>query len=189
MKIACLGWGSLIWCPKSIPIRGKWFEDGPNIPIEFARESSDGRITLVVTDMEYQVRSLWALMSSKTLDDAKKALAARERIKDKLIKESIGFWDRESDKSHGLCADDIKAWAIHLKLDGVVWTNLKFGLKAKRGIMPDYSEVIAHLRALSHESRKVAEEYICRAPIQIDTEYRRKIQADLGWKPSNSENA
>lgn len=44
-KIAVIGWGSLIWCPKGLKIRDKWKgeeekEKGPKLPIGFARISS-----------------------------------------------------------------------------------------------------------------------------------------------------
>ena len=151
MNIACLGWGSLIWDPRAIPIRGKWFDDGPNLPIEFARESADGRITLVIANVDYQVHALWALMSSKKLNDAKKALADREGISDKNIKYSIGFWDGRSGKSHGLRAAEIGAWAKNLNIDAVVWTNLKFGFKENRDKMPTYANIIGHLHSLTYE--------------------------------------
>ena len=188
MNIACLGWGSLVWDPRSIPIRGKWFDDGPNLPIEFSRESADGRITLVIADVNYQIRSLWILMTSVSLEDAKKALAEREEISDQNIKSSVGFWCRESEESHGLCADVIGKWAQHLNIDAVVWTNLKYGLKDKRGVMPSCVEIVEHLNSLPYERKKVAEEYVCKAPLQIDTEYRRQIQDEMGWKPEGNKN-
>lgn len=188
MKIACLGWGSLIWDPKSIPIRGNWFNDGPNLPIEFARESANGRITLVLANVDYQVRSMWALLSSENLDGAKKALAAREGISEENIKFSIGFWDGKSGESYGLRTKEIGAWAEHLNIDAVVWTNLKCGFKGKgnRGTMPSCADILEHLQSLPSESTKVAKEYICKAPIQIDTEYRKQIQENLGWQPENN---
>jgi hypothetical protein len=64
MLIACLGWGSLVWDPRELPVRGTWLTNGPFLPIEFARESSDGRITLVlVPDTIAVAQSLWASMS------------------------------------------------------------------------------------------------------------------------------
>jgi hypothetical protein len=60
MKIACLGWGSLVWDPRELPVRGKWFEDGIFLPIEFARQPCDGRLTLVIVpDYEVRARGLW----------------------------------------------------------------------------------------------------------------------------------
>lgn len=185
MDIACLGWGSLVWDPRTIPIRGKWFDDGPILPIEFARESSNGRITLVIADVDFGVRSLWALMSVRNLDDAKTELAVRESIPMQNAKYSIGFWDRASSNSHGRSADKIGLWAKKHNFDCVVWTNLRFGFKKDRGSMPTYANVLEHLRSLPHEKRRVAEEYIRQAPVQIDTEYRKRMQDDLGWVPTH----
>lgn len=183
MNIACLGWGSLIWMPGKIPIRRGWFFDGPLLPIEFARESSGRRITLVLADVNHRVRTLWALMSVDTLDRAKSALAEREGINKKNIRYSIGYWDSESNSSHSKYAAEIGQWAKQLGLDAVVWANLKVGFKEKRDALPQYEQVLEHLRSLSHEERGVAEEYVRKAPAQIDTEYRRNLERDLGWTP------
>ena len=50
MKIAILGWGSLIWNQNGLPVKGQWKKNGPVLPIEFSRVSRDGRLTLVIDE-------------------------------------------------------------------------------------------------------------------------------------------
>ena len=90
MKIACLGWGSLVWDSRGLPVHKPWFMDGPLLPIEFVRQSEGGRITLVLVSNLACVRSLWALMSVTDLAKAKEELADREGIKEKYISKYIG---------------------------------------------------------------------------------------------------
>src|SRR5882757_9070612 len=89
MNIACLGWGSLIWRPDNLLIRREWFGDGPLLPIEFVRQSNDGRLTLVITDTAKAVRTLWALMATDDLNTAKQSLKIREGIPNSKFEVSI----------------------------------------------------------------------------------------------------
>ena len=177
MRIACLGWGSLVWDPRELPIRGSWFEDGPLVCVEFARQSQDGRITLVLTDRGTLVRSLWALMDCAETDDAREALRAREGVPKKRT-EFIGCLERGGDAPAHLagCAE----WLESKQLDAVVWTALppKFGEIEE---FPTEPQVLGYLAGLRGAARDTAEQYIRRTPIQIDTNYRRAIEANLGW--------
>jgi hypothetical protein len=182
MQIACLGWGSLVWNPSSLPIHGEWFGDGPFLPLEFARQSSRGRITLVITSVPDRVRALWALLTSSDLQSAKKVLAHREGVIGHIERE-IGFWTPSGSSGHR-AADIIGDWASNKSLDAVVWTALEPGLRGHRGTLPNQSEVLGFLRKLPQHQRRAAEEYIRNSPLQIDTRYRRQIEKELGWSPS-----
>ena len=188
-KIACLGWGSLIWHPGGLPVRRPWFNDGPLLPIEFARQSDDKRITLVIvpdaSPEVARVRSLWALMALGDLESAKQALAdreARKEVKPNDIPKFVGFWSKAGTSGQGY-AGNIGRWVFEKGLDAVVWTALPYGLKKERNRVPAVDEVISRLKALSDEQKKRAEEYIRKAPRQIDTDYRRRIEMELGWSP------
>src|SRR5450759_1341439 len=88
--IACMGWGSLIWDPRELPIQRTWFEDGPFIPVEFVRKSMDGRITLVLEPTATPVRSLWAVMDATEVGGGGTVLSQRENNKKEKEQKELG---------------------------------------------------------------------------------------------------
>lgn len=177
----CLGWGSLIWCQKRLPVTGGWREDGPTLPVEFARESRDKRITLVICEGSLPVRVLWAVLDVATIDEARLALAVREGVTERNISYSIGYWTPFADSGHpGF--DAIGQWAEPRGVAGVVWTALKPKIGDDYRV-PAEVEVVNHLNGLVGTARDTAEEYVRLAPRQIQTPYRRRIEEALGWTP------
>lgn len=176
MKIACIGWGSLIWRPESLPIHNKWFEDGPIIPIEFTRHSSDDRITLIIDEQANPVRTLWALMTTSNINQAIEALKQREGAKKT---EAIHYINTDTKHATGI-KNEILKWLQTMNLDAAVWTGLSYSDKTKKQ-RPSIDYVLNHLKNLEHSKRKHAEEYIRKAPKQIDTEFRRQIEFTFGW--------
>ena len=186
MKIACLGWGSLVWDPRELPVQEKWFEDGPFLPIELARQSKDGRLTLVIVEEnEILVRSLWTLFTVSTIDDARLALCQREGMPDKNKDRDIHIWPINYIPSNSITAE-IERWARSLDVTAVVWTGLSPKIKKddkEENRAPTLVEAISHLHNLPHEQRRNAERYIRMTPRQIDTPYRRHFEAEFGWTP------
>jgi hypothetical protein len=182
-RIACIGWGSLIHTPGCLATRGLWFNDGPQLPVEFARESGDGHITLVICPTVARVPTRWVLLNQPSVELARTNLGCREYPKAtrKWIDESIGFWDRERDAQYGMEAATIVAWALARGLDGVVWTNLPYGFKGKRGVFPSIDEVLAHLGSLDGTVLRKAQDYVRNAPTEVDTLYRRQITERFSW--------
>ena len=92
MLIAVLGCGSLVWDPRCLRVKKPWYEDGPWLPIEYARKSDDGRLTLVIFPQAAEVQTLWAESTYDTLTEARKNLRSREKT-------------RDIHKGHRLCLD------------------------------------------------------------------------------------
>ena len=198
MNIACLGWGSLIWCPQSLPLKPhrppRWFTDGPELPVEFARQSEDGRLTLVIVRPEAAepravlLPVLWANLTCPDIEEAHEALARRERksqlprTSQKWVKwkdEKIAYWPKlGSSYPHAL---QIAAWANGKKLDGVVWTNLLAKYEGEDGRVPSLTEVLNYLKTLCGSNLSEAKKYVRNAPPQIRTNYRAAIESELGW--------
>ena len=169
----------MVWDPRGLPIRGIWNNDGPLLPIEFCRQSDDGRLTLIICPKAWKVRTFWSLLALNRLEDAVRALQERENIPNKNKEKHIGTWTPQKQTDN----DIINKWATHLTLDAVVWTNLPSKFNGKSEKCPTENEAIRYLRDLQYNRRKDAELYIRMTPRQIDTKYRRKIEAELGWTP------
>ena len=172
--IVCLGWGSLVWDPRDLPVRGEWHHDGPALPLEFARESGNGRITLVVVDQGQPVPTLWAELDVPDIESAVKALFEREGAE---WLGSIGRWPVGARGHRHL--DVVRAWVEERGFDGVVWTDLQPGMKGDRKREPSLDDVLRHLEGLDPDARESADEYVRRAPDQIATPHRAAIEALL----------
>lgn len=181
MSIACLGWGSLIWKPGILPTVGTWNENGPWLPVEFARQSKKSVISLVLEPGAQPVQALWALLEVGSLREARDALCQRENA---TSAKSIGYWST-ADRTEGEVSRLIGSWAVQRNLDGVVWTALPPKWNGQRGVVPTIEQVLEHLRGLPEESKVAAERYVRKAPPQVRTAYRLRIEAELGWTYSD----
>jgi hypothetical protein len=94
MKIAILGWGSLVWDPRALRLTGHWMEGGPALPIEFSRISDNGRLTLVIDEAHgVDVPTRYARSALSDLDEAIVDLQKREGSS---VRNRIGFIDIRS---------------------------------------------------------------------------------------------
>ena len=177
--IAFLGWGSLVWDPGALPIHRQWHSDGPYVRAEFLRLSNNGRLTLVLAETAEPVRSLWATFAGSELAAAREALCDREGVPRKKMELSIGSWSRGG--ANPKCILELENWATARGISSVVWTELPPKFRDVSGQRPSIEEAISYLGGLTGPTRDLAEQYIRHAPRQVDTIYRRRIEAALGW--------
>ena len=182
MRIAFLGWGSLLWDvrPEFASTHGPWHPDGPTLPIEFSRISvSRGRaLTLVIDhDCGSDCVVAFAFSSRESSDDAVADLRCREGT----TLGNIGYcFSNElrhrssSDQTLGV----VRQWATTKQIDLVVWTDLTSNFASKSTGKAPFSvpNAISHLQLLPIEARAGAAEYIWRAPSFVDTPLRRAVQ-------------
>ena len=189
MKIAVLGWGSLIWNPKRNSgalnlADDKWFSDGPELPVEFARISRDKRLTLVLFPSGEKVPVLWAMMALNNLEEAIDNLRKVEGIP-AYSKDRIGYVNLQSGGQRSSVvadiADEIRRWGYMKKVEAVIWVDLPPKFEEETGTEFTEDNVISYLNNLANHSKKKAEEYIIRAPKQIRTRFRSAIEKRLGW--------
>lgn len=184
MKIAVLGWGSLIWDPRNLKTIGEWKKDGPSLPIEFMRLSSGGRITLVLYPEAEEVQTLWIKSDFENLEAAVENLRAREST----LTGWIGFITQpdctSSCQAEPATLERIQRWAKKKGLDAVVWTGIHENsehFREKTGMEMNEENIIKYLGSLKGEILESAREYVQNAPEQINTKLRQRINQELGW--------
>lgn len=176
MNIACLGWGSLIWKPDTLPLASAWFQDGPSMPIEFSRIADGGELATAICMNATPCKVLWAVLDVQSLDDAVQALRMREQIPDDR-QDGVGIFT-----SNGSTVGVLAEWASARQLDAVIWTALPPRFEAVEGLIPSVDDVLEYLKNLTGKTLDHAHSYISRVPIQINTPYRLEINKKLGWE-------
>ena len=127
-KIVYLGWGSLLWDNIDLPINGKWKKTNLKLPIEYSRISDNGkgRLTLVLDEESGSENKIWYAESRANLTLSINRLKRREHT----VKKNIAYINLKNNsiRSNILSRKNIsnlKKWAIKLKIDAIVWTDLK----------------------------------------------------------------
>lgn len=176
MKIAILGWGSLIWNPEILKFDKKydWNKKGPILPIEFSRISRNGRLTLVISENGSNVQTLYAYSSENTLDGAVQNLRKREGT----TIANIGSYAKVTEQfspSNFEFKQNILDWINDKEIDAVIWTNLSENWDSFT------QNRIEYLNSLENETKQLAKEYIVKTPEQIKTNLRKQIEKELNW--------
>ena len=179
MRIACLAWGSLIWKWAPLKLATPWQDDGPELPIEFARESDGGELATALSPGARDVPTHWALLADDDVAVACAQLKAREKIPAERH-DGIGH---VPGAAAGTFDARIAAWAQRRAIDAVVWTALPPRSHGVEGRMPSQQEAVAYLSGLRGDVRSHAEQYVRQVPPGIATAYRSAIETALGWTP------
>ena len=175
MRIAILGWGSLIWDKRDLSLKEGFRIGGPRLPLEFSRKSSDGRLTLIIDEKHGMPPSptQFAMSNFEELHDAICDLQHREGTSP----ENIGFLINGSEKQRSPKSQVVKKaiadWLEERQatVDAVIWTNL-----GPSDNFPFTSEAAQdHLISLTGLCRQRALEYLTRAPDEVETPLRKQM--------------
>ena len=174
--IICLGWGSLVWDPEPLAISGEWKKDGPSVPIEYLRQSQNGRLTLVIETSAPKLMVLWAKMQTNDIAVAKENLRQREG---KTKSKYIGVWTKGNESPENI--PNLANWAKQISASAVIWTALPSKFDDEDYRKPTIEEAISYLEQLEAHKKSLAEEYVRKTPRQISTIYRTNFEEHFGW--------
>ena len=185
MKIAVLAWDLLVRDRRELQVATNFEPNGPLLPIEFCRVSSDGRLTLVVDETFGAVCTIHSAPSAiQSLDEAIENLRLKEGMPSAR---QVGFVEAASGSQsdiamqrHPQAITAISAWATSNGYDAAIWTALasNFDEPDKGGEPFSVTAAIRYLETLeSRDGAAFAEAlaYIRNAPIEVETPVRDEV--------------
>ena len=184
MRIAILGWGSLVRDPGTLSIVGEWQTGGPILPIEFSRVSDDGRLTLVIDeDVGVDVPTRYVMSGLEDLDLAIADLQKREKAP---TAKGVGFvcagggaQAKHAVARHPKSVERIRLWLADKAIDAVLWTAIGPRFKEKIGEPFSVEAAAKYLEGLREPARSLARDYFLNAPDDVKTPLRSKAR-ELG---------
>jgi len=160
---------------KRTAAEGEWKKNGPMLPIEFSRVSSDRRLTLVIDETNgTNITTRYALSSRTNVKDAVEDLRMREGT----VQPWIGFVDLAKgtmNATQSPITNRIWDWAKKAGIDAAVWTVLTTNFEQKTGEWFCVERAIAYLKGLRGIDLERALEYIRKAPEEVNTPLRRAL--------------
>lgn len=182
MKIAILGWGSLLWdkSPEFDKHHEDWQFDGPRLKIEFSRVSStrNDALTLVLdTKNGKECQVAYALSKRKCPYDAICDVRSREGT----TLNNVGYYFADKTRKQAKEKDVlniIENWASERKIDVIIWTDLESNFQKKSKTKTSFSikAALCHIQALDSEGKAKAAEYVWRSPKFVETPLREALQ-------------
>jgi hypothetical protein len=190
VRIAILGWGSLLWEGGLEFDRwhGPWEFEGPTLKLEFSRISEKRlkALTLVIdTNHGVETAVAWCLSKRATVADAICDLRAREGT-------TVGNIGRATiapeagPLKHAPPEDAIPAWGRTKNLEAVIWTALESNFEEKTGQPFSVDTALSHLKTLTPQGKVKAAEYIWLAPEFVKTPVRAALQKEPWFAEAGS---
>jgi hypothetical protein len=184
MKIAVLAWSP-------IASGAGWRDDGPELPIEFAKRLRQGGIVPVMSSAPWvqSVKVLWVASRFDTIDLACRDLAARESVPTREIghitlKANGASDDKLPALQNGAQREAIlrrlRQWRELHGFDAVIWRDSRADLYPQgQDLDSAKTSVAEYLRTL--EDKTSVAVYIREVPPQIWTDIREAMIEELGW--------
>ncbi|HCH73157.1 hypothetical protein [Brucella intermedia] len=177
MRIAIIGWGSLIWNPQQLVVKGAFEIGGPPLPIEFTRVSGNGRLTLVIDERcGTACPTSYAVSGFEGLEEARENLRIREGM---IHVNGVGYVDlrtgevsARAKERHPQAIPEIASWGRQKDFDAVIWTALAPNFAEVTGRAYSTDDALSYLGGLPSEKFALAAEYIRMAPHQVQTPFR-----------------